>query len=509
MIIEEEKIANSTTTPEALSINDNSTSKKHVLILLSIFIGSFLLILILVFAIFTIYNYKQSNVITKGIYISGIDVSNLSIEKAKEKISKYYKDNILNNDIKLTHGDYETYINTDEIELSYDINSAVNYAYQIGKNGNIIWDNYSIFNALLNNINIMPTYTLNENNLNKFLNNISTEIPDAVIESSHYIDNNNLIITKGSSGNIVDVEKTKDLIEHEIYYINFIGNSIEIKTTPKEPKEIDLNAIHSEIYKEPKDAYYTTNPYSVYPSENGLDFKISLEEAQNLLASSESECTIPLKTLKPSVTTNMIGVEAFPNLLARFSTKYAASNKNRTTNLRLAANKINGYVLLPNEVFSYNNVVGERTISSGYKEAAVYENGAVVQGLGGGICQISTTLFNCSLLANLEIVELYNHQFVPSYVKAGRDATVVYGMKDFKFKNSRNHAIKITCSVENGTATFNIYGVKEQNEYDVSINAYVTSQNAKYIKSSTYRILKSNGQIIKNEFISNYTYKTH
>ena len=325
MIIEEEKIANSTTTPEALSINDNSTSKKHLLILLSIFIGSFLLTLILVFAIFTIYNYKQSNVITKGIYISGIDVSNLSIEKAKEKISKYYKDNILNNDIKLTHGDYETYINTDEIELSYDINSAVNYAYQIGKNGNIIWDNYSIFNALLNNINIMPTYTLNENNLNKFLNNISTEIPDAVIESSHYIDNNNLIITKGSSGNIVDVEKTKDLIEHEIYYINFIGNSIEIKTTPKEPKEIDLNAIHSEIYKEPKDAYYTTNPYSVYPSENGLDFKISLEEAQNLLASSESECTIPLKTLKPSVTTNMIGVEAFPDLLSSFSMLYILS----------------------------------------------------------------------------------------------------------------------------------------------------------------------------------------
>lgn len=509
MIIEEEKIAKSTTTSEALSINDNSTSKKHVLILLSIFIGSFLLILILVFTIFTIYNYKQSNVITKGIYISGIDVSNLSIEKAKEKISKYYKDNILNNDIKLTHGDYETYINTDEIELSYDIDSAVNYAYQIGKNGNIIWDNYSIFNALLNNINIMPTYTLNENNLNKFLNNISTEIPDAVIESSHYIDNNNLIITKGSSGNIVDVEKTKDLIEHEIYYINFIGNSIEIKTTSKEPKEIDLNAIHSEIYKEPKDAYYTTNPYAVYPSENGLDFKISLEEAQNLLVSSESECTIPLKILKPSVTTNMIGVEAFPDLLASFSTKYATSNKNRTTNLRLAANKINGYVLLPNEVFSYNNVVGERTISAGYKEAAIYENGAVVQGLGGGICQISTTLFNCSLLANLEIVELYNHQFVPSYVKAGRDATVVYGMKDFKFKNSRNHAIKITCSVENGIATFNIYGVKEPNEYDVSINAYITSQNAKYIKSSTYRILKSNGQIIKNEFISNYTYKTH
>lgn len=509
MIIEEEKIIKQSNVSDTLSIQDNSTSKKHVLILLSIFIGCFLLILILVFTIFTIYNYTKSNVIANGIYISGIDVSNLSIENAKEKVSKYYNDNILNNDIKLTHGDYETYINTNEIELSYNIEAAVNYAYQIGKNGNIIWDNYSIFNALLNNINILPTYTLNENNLTNFLNNLSAEIPDAVIESSYYIDNNNLIITKGSSGNIVDVEKTKSLIEHEIYYINFIQNNIEIETNPKNPKEIDLNSIHSEIYKEPKDAYYTTDPYAVYPSENGLDFKISIEQAQNLLNSSENECSIPLKTLLPNITTNMIGVEAFPDLLATFSTKYAASNKNRTTNLRLAANKIDGCVLLPNEIFSYNNTVGERTISAGYKEAAVYENGKVVQGLGGGICQISTTLFNCSLLANLEIVELYNHQFVPSYVKAGRDATVVYGTKDFKFKNNRNHAIKITCSVSNGTATFNIYGVKEENEYDVSINAYITKQNSKYIKSSTYRILKSNGQIIKNEFIANYTYKTH
>ena len=197
------------------------------------------------------------------------------------------------------------------------------------------------------------------------------------------------------------------------------------------------------------------------------------------------------------------------HLIASFSTKYPTSNANRTTNLRLAANKINGYVLLPGETFSYNTVVGKRTIAAGYKEAAVYENGEVVQGLGGGICQISTTLFNSVLLANLEIVELHNHQFIPSYVSAGRDATVVYGAKDFKFKNSREHALKITCSVSKGIASFNIYGVKEQNENDVSVYSKVTNKTSKYIKSSTYRTIKSNGSVIKNELIANFTYKVH
>jgi vancomycin resistance protein YoaR len=205
----------------------------------------------------------------------------------------------------------------------------------------------------------------------------------------------------------------------------------------------------------------------------------------------------------------MIGQEAFPDLLATYSTKYAASNTDRTTNLKLAANKINGYVLLPGETFSYNTVVGERTIAAGYKEAAVYENGAVVQGLGGGICQISTTLFNAVLLSNLGIVELYNHQFVPSYATAGRDATVVYGVKDFKFQNTRNYAVKITCSVSGGVASFNIWGLKEDTEYDVSVNANVTSKTSSYIKSSTYRTLKLNGQVVKTEHIANFTYKVH
>lgn len=290
---------------------------------------------------------------------------------------------------------------------------------------------------------------------------------------------------------------------------SYLNNFVTLSLTPVSPKEINLDEIYKEVYKEPTDAYYTTNPYTVHPSINGLDFKVSLDKAKQMLAESDDECEIALKTLYPSVTTNMIGSEAFPDLIASYTTKYNTSNTNRVTNLKLAANKINGTVLLPGETFSYNKVVGKRTIAAGYKEAGIYENGKETTGLGGGICQISTTLFNAALKANMDIVEVHNHQFVPAYSSAGRDATVVYGTKDFQFKNSRNYAIKIKCSVSGGVVKFSIYGIKENTEYDVVISAKITSKTSSTIKSTTYKILKSGNKTISTDKIYSCTYKVH
>lgn len=490
-------------------IQNESISKSYSWIkAILIFITIFLCMLIAIFTTFSIYNFKHNLTITQGVYIYGINVSNLTKSEAKEKVSTCFSET-LSNDITLMHNDYTTYINTSEINLNFDIDSAVNYAFSLGKTQNIFQDNYQIFNAMLNGVDIMPKAQFDKDALNNILNKLSAELPDAVVESGYYIDNNNLIITKGTNGYIINVDETSKEIEQKLLDLSYLKQTIEITTQAASPKEIDIDSIYNEIHKDAQNAYYTTDPFVVYPSSTGIDFKIPIDEAKQLLETSDSELTIPLKTLYPSITTNMIGQEAFPDLLGTFSTKYAASNGNRTTNLKLAANKINGTVLLTDEVFSYNTVVGQRTIAAGYREAAVYQNGEVVQGLGGGICQISTTLYNAVLYANLKIVELHNHQFVPSYVTAGRDATVVYGVKDFQFKNNRKYPIKITCSVSGGIATFNIWGHREENEYDISVYANVNSKTASYIKSSTYRTLKQNGQIIKTENIINSTYKAH
>ena len=483
-----------------------SNKSKGVLSIIFIVLSAFLGLVLIAFGALTFYNYKNKNVIAKGVAINSIDLSYCTKDEAKERINNYYTEQ-LSNDIILIYNDYKTFIKTSEIELNYDISSAIDYAFSYGKNGNVFQDDYHILTSLIKSKNITPVYTLNQELLTKFLNNISTELPGAIVESSHYIDGNKLIITKGTPGNTVNIESTTNNIKSQLTNLSYINNPITIEVKTQNPKEINVDEIYKDIHREPKDAYYTKDPYSIFPSENGVDFKISIDEVKQLVQNSEAECEIPLKVLYPNVTTNMIGQEAFPDLLGSFSTNYV-SNPDRTTNLRLAANKINGTVLMPDEVFSYNGIVGERTISAGYKNAAIYQNGEVVDGLGGGICQISTTLYNAALFANLEMVELYNHQFVPSYVTAGRDATVVYGVKDFKFKNSRKYAIKITCSVSGGVAKFQIWGVKEPTEYDVSVYANV-SRTASYIKATTYRTLKLNGETVKTEKIANSTYKVH
>lgn len=324
------------------------------------------------------------------------------------------------------------------------------------------------------------------------------------------MEDNNLIITSGKTGNVVDIDATTKAIKTAICDLSNINNPIEIIVKSQEPDPINIDKIYNEIRKDPVDAYYTQNPFAVYPSENGLDFNVSLDEAKTLIANkNQEEYTIPLKILYPNVTTNMIGTEAFPDLLSTYSTKYAVSNTNRTTNLRLAANKINGTVVMPGETFSYNKVVGARTISAGYKEAPIYVKGEVVDGLGGGICQVTSTLYNAAVYANLEIIQRTNHQFVPSYVTASRDATVVYGSIDFQFKNNRNYPIKLVCSVSSGIANFQIFGLKQEDDCQVEISSYETGRSLTAIYSEAYKIIKRDGKVISTELLSKDTYKRH
>ena len=221
------------------------------------------------------------------------------------------------------------------------------------------------------------------------------------------------------------------------------------------------------------------------------------------------EYKISLDYTNPEITVNDLGKEAFPDLLASYSTKYATSNVDRTTNLRLAASKIDGKVVMPGEIFSYNKVVGKRTIAAGYKEAAIYQDGGVTNGLGGGICQISTTLYNAVIAANMEIETRRNHMFVPSYSDAGKDATVVWGSTDFKFKNRREYPIKIEASVSGGVARINIYGLLTNDEYDISIDTKTVKSTDKTLVVESYRAYRRNGELIKRDKLYTDTYKKH
>ncbi len=435
---------------------------------------AFLILIVLIFifsVIFALINVNNSNII-KGVTIQGIDVSNLSKDDAANKIKQIY-DEKLKKEIEVKYEDYSSAIDLNLLETTYDINKAAEEAFNIGKKDNIFVNNYEILKTYLFKSNIELDISINEDVANQTIEDIGAKLPGIVVESSYYIEDSNLIIGKGKKGIVIDKEKLLNQVKDEIKKTEITQDYLDIPIKEKDPDPIDIEKIHSEVYKEVQDAYITRDPFEVHPEVDGIDFDV--EAAKAILAEEKEEYIIPLTVTKASVTLSQLGTEAFPNQLATFTTRYDASNVDRTTNLRLACQKLNGKVVLPGETFSYNKTLGERTVAAGYRNGKVYENGQVVDGIGGGICQISSTLYNSVLMANLEIVERRNHQFVTSYLPAGRDATVVYGAIDFKFKNTRQYPIRITASVSNGIATVSIYGIKEAEEYTVSFTTRTIS----------------------------------
>lgn len=484
-----------------------------------------LLFLLFISVIFSLINMGSNKIINR-VYIGDINVSNLSQEEAKEKIETWYKETALSN-IELTYNELSENITIEQFDSTINSDELIKKACKIGKSGNIIKDNYEILFTLLFKNKIELNIQLNNEKIDKKIEEINSKLPDALQKSNYYIEEDNLIIKKGKKGIQINSEELKKQLNEVIKKEE--NRKIIIPVNEILPEEINIEKIYNEIKKDAQNAYISQEPLEVHSHVNGVDFAISLEEAKNILEEQKEEYVIPLKITIPEITLNDLGKEAFPQILGTFSTTYNTSNQNRITNLKLASEKIDGTIILPGETFSYNKVVGERTIAKGYKEAAVYAGGKVVDGIGGGICQLSSTLYNSVLYANLEITSRSNHRFLTSYVTAGRDATVSWGTIDFCFKNTRSYPIKITSEVKNGVVTTSIYGIKEEKEYEVVIESKVTEvipYSTKYVKDSTlkedeeeivqygangaksetYKIVKYNGIVVSREQISSDIY---
>ena len=499
------------------------SKRKYAVIAVSLVIV--LIVALFISTIFALVNINNENIIS-GVSISGIDVSGLSREEAKGKLEAVYNEK-KENDIDLEHNEFETTLSPELMEVNYKIDEAVESAVSIGKSKNIFKNNYDILGTLIGKRNIPVEMTINEEATRQTIEDMNASLPDVLIDSSYSIEDDELIITKGKAGVKIDTDNLLNQVKQKLNDLNDNENFIEIPVVNKEPEAIDIDKIHSEVYKEPQNAYYTKDPFTVYPEVEGVDFDV--EAAKELLKEDKDEYVIKLTITKPEITLDEIGTEAFPDQLSTFTTRYDVSDVDRSTNLRLASEKINGTVLKPGETFSYNKTVGARTIAAGYKNAKVYESGKVVDGIGGGICQVSSTLYNAALLANLERVERRNHQFVTSYVGAGRDATVVYGQTDFKFKNTRKYPIRIVVTTNAGILKISIFGIKEENEYTFKFNTKTVSSipyKTQYIEDSslpagtekveqkgangliteTYITKMLDGKVVSTELLSKDTY---
>lgn len=180
---------------------------------------------------------------------------------------------------------------------------------------------------------------------------------------------------------------------------------------------------------------------------------------QLIYSNEETAANLPIQFIPPRVTTQQLKL-SMQRQISSFATYYNKRNHNRSHNIQLASSAIHHYVLLPGETFSFNKVVGKRTAERGYKRAPVIVRGELSEGLGGGICQVSSTLFNAVDRAGLTIVARYSHSKQVGYVPEGRDATVSWYGPDFSFRNDYDHPIMIKCYARHGSNVVAIYSSK-------------------------------------------------
>ncbi len=290
-----------------------------------------------------------------------------------------------------------------------------------------------------------------------------------------------------------------------------------------------LEGVKKSIDCEPKNAIinYKDGNISFEMEKKGqkLDIEDNLLKLEKKFDKKEFEpFELNVESIEPVISYN--DIKEINGELSVFSTRFDSSKENRSYNIALACSKINNTLLMPGNEFSMDKTLESRTLANGYKKAPVIINGEFVDGIGGGICQVTTTLYNAVLLSRLKVVDRTHHSWPLGYVSAGRDATISEGSIDFKFKNDRNYPIVLFASVSGNNITINILGRKQDSQKvvlhteildvyepqgsDIIIDnsvpvgeIIVDKKGRNGIKVLVYRdILDENGTLLKREKIS-------
>ena len=214
----------------------------------------------------------------------------------------------------------------------------------------------------------------------------------------------------------------------------------------------------------------------------------------------------PIEEVLASVSADALNKVSYK--IGSFTTYYAGSQTNRNYNIKLATETIDSYLLMPGESFSFNNYVGNTTADKGYKLAGSFLNGEVVNSYGGGVCQVSTTLYNAIIKAGIIPDVRYNHSMRVNYVPIGQDAAIAFPYKDLVFTNPYETPVYIEGSVDSGSVTFTLYSTIDSKESstDFQLSSSVVSKDANKTKSITYLEKLNNGKVVDRKVISNDTY---
>jgi len=301
-----------------------------------------------------------------------------------------------------------------DFSFAFQIDEAVHEAFMTGRKGGLFEKLAAISSLNKNPVNIKMHFKYDKSKLYAILEGIKAKIEQPVENAGINYQNGKITFKKETVGIHFNIDKNIEKIVNEISKIDNINES-------------NINKIQLEV-----------------------------------------------DIIKPHITYD--DIKEIEVMLDSFSTQFNAWNSDRVHNIKLACERINNTIILPREIFSMDKALGPRTIENGYKNSTVIFMNEYVEGVGGGVCQVTTTLYNAVLKTMLDVVERTHHTLALEYVKPGLDATIAEGYIDFKFRNNKDYAISIYAEVIGNSVVIGILGKKEKEQYTVRLESQIVSE---------------------------------
>lgn len=493
--------------------------KSHKGLIITLVVVSVLLAAIAVGLILWADSVTASDTNLPGIYVGSTNVGGLTEKETLELLKGQQWDKSVSGTMTVQLPAEQSfridYIRSGAV-LTAESAAAAAYRYGHGSNK---FDNLKTYiSSLMTPVDITEgDKSLNRDYIMALVTRALERFDKHIGDGSYTVDEaaSEMVYIKGAGQIKLNAE---DVYAKAVEGLKALESSVSYALPAQDVTAPDFNALHTELMREPHDAYYDKETGEIVPDVKGFAFDVSEAESLWNAAGLLEEVRIPVKIDMPEMTAEQLVASLFRDKLGSQTTLYTYSSDARINNIKLCAAKLNGLVLNPGEEFSFNGTIGQRTTEAGFKAAAAYNDGQVVQEVGGGICQVSSTIYCAAMLAQMTTVERTCHMFVVTYLPYGLDATVSWPGPDYKFRNDRDYPVKIVayCNDADKSITIEIWGTDVDGSYVELTSGYGYRYDSTYpdvvigYSAVSYRnIYDKDGNLIDRVFEASSSYDLH
>ncbi len=484
---------NSTHTEQRSAAQTARKKKEKITLIAVCSVAAVVLIAIIAILIGSLSNTSDNGLILNNVYAAGVDLGGMTKEQAESALYEATDNTYSVLDMTVQVLDTTITLSPKDTGVYLDVEAVAQAAYDFGRTGTRAQRQQAqkLVQSSTYVIDLDNYLTLDRGFVQNAVNNLGQQFSTTLSQTTYKIEGQRP--TETPDPDTIDLNKTYQTLTIQIgnaeyglktdrlfeqiidaYSANLFQVTGECSVIA--PDDLDCEALFNQFCTAPVDATMDAETYVVTPEVYGYGFR--LEQLKKMVAEANygETLTVPMHYIEPDITSKIISEDLFQNVLAVFQTP-VSSNADWNTNMELVCNALNGMIIKAGEAFSFNTAVGEPTQKLGYKVVPQYVGKTMTNVVGGGISQVSSALYSCALLADLQILERNAHAYCPTFVNRGYDAQVYYGTMDMRFKNTTKHPIRIEAVITGGYLKLQLVGT-DSKDYTVEIVHETTKTKA-------------------------------